>query len=425
MGECKTMKKIFTSKIITINNNSISFMNKKSFNEIKYVLIPKKYVKKHRDVLKNGVYITTDDVNELYDKEGIYDNSIVYDKGFYDHMIFKKPDKYVICVPYHLQNKYKNNEKVVISQIDEDEIYLNGNFVGKLNSRRNLKRHFMDMVRLNSVLNDELAELYFYAFMGAFFNKNLIYSGTSHMDLRFNVSIIQQSRTGKSRLNKVLKDVSDNIGIKCATVTSYTTAGLIGTIDTNAIEHNSKYENLGLSKENTPIFKEKRDGTLEEIHWKDPVIIGDMGNYDILIFDELRTLLNPTKQNEDILLTMQPALDYPPLVRKKLRHEEEIKYENPVTLIGTTFPFGSFDKTLSQQGFLQRTFLFIRNLDINHHKKLQRLKEQLKNKKIKKVYNILLNDFKQKLSIYSRERKQLTIDGEAKNYIEEVSNVFF
>ena len=53
------------------------------------------------------------------------------------------------------------------------------------------------MMSLNSVHNEEVAEIYFHSFMGGYLRDITIIDGISGKDLRISLTFIQNSRTGK------------------------------------------------------------------------------------------------------------------------------------------------------------------------------------------------------------------------------------
>jgi len=247
-----------------------------------------------------------------------------------------------------------------------------------------------------SVGNEPLYPLYFYNLIGSFFKNSIITFGITNKDLRINPVWIQTSRSGKGQLNKVQKKLADDIGMSCVIVTDITSdASLLGTIDTTAHDFNTKH---GLTPENPT--KTEKGKTYE---FKDPIIKGDLGNYDIVIIDEGKLLVQV--QSEKILTTLQPALDYPGLVRKKMAFDEPIEYECKASIIVTTIEFDEMDKKLIDQGFFMRTIPIIRKLTVEQIRSMKmrlldcfNTKTQTDSKKYRKVFSDIMSQ-------YDRERE--------------------
>lgn len=279
-----------------------------------------------------------------------------------------------------------------------------------------LKQLFIEMAALNSVDNEKPAELYFYSLMGAYLKNVKIAHGISKKDLRFSITWLQTARTGKGRLNNTIIRVGNEIGVKCCLVTEYTTAGIIGTLDRDAILHNEKYAPYGLSEHQPEIIVDIK-GKERTIRWRDPIIKGDAGNYDIIIFDELKQLLLPSRENEQIMLSLQPALDSPPHIRKKMSSRHPVEYSNPLTIIGTTFPFKSVSKIVSTSGYLQRTYFFVRKLSDEEVEAMLVKQSEIMNKGIDEEFNKKLELFKRKLSSIDRSEKVISVTEQAKKQL--------
>jgi len=220
-----------------------------------------------------------------------------------------------------------------------------------------LRELFRHLVSLNSVDNDKVAELYFHALLGAMLkNVRIIKGGSSFIDLRIPIVWIQNSRTGKGALNKTLHSIAGKLGLNVTTTTEVTTAGMVGKIDDKAEEYNTKY---GLSPE-IPFVEIKN----KMYEYRDPVVRGDLGNYDIIIIDEAKILLEPTKYTEQLLTVLQPVMDSPGWVRKKLSSRYAVEYGCSPTIIATTYFFNSIKDVIANQGFFQRVAFYIRDLDV-------------------------------------------------------------
>jgi hypothetical protein len=287
-----------------------------------------------------------------------------------------------------------------------------------------LRQLFMELLALNSADNEDAAEMYFHSYLGAYLNKVKITDGISNKDLRVSTVWVQTARSGKGRMNKAFKRICDETDVQCQIITQYTEAGLIGTIDEEAVKHNDKYAGEGLCESNPEIITKDQKGNDKTVQWRDPVIRGDAGNYDILIFDEMQILLEPKKENQEILLTLQPALDCPPYVRKKLRSKYPIEYSNPITIIGTTYPFMSIPKILATGGFLQRTFIFFRKLTLDEVKAMKNAQQKLFDPNVPKIFEQKLEIFKKRMEKIGRGERTLVVEPAARLELLHVGEYF-
>lgn len=283
---------------------------------------------------------------------------------------------------------------------------------------------FTEMIGLNSVKNEEAATIYFHVFMGAYLKAVKITDGISNKDLRTSFCWIQTARTGKGRVNKVFKKICDECGVTCQIITQYTEAGLIGTIDEDAVKFNEKYISEGLCEASPTITVKDKSGADRIIMWRDPVIKGDAGNYDILIFDEMQILLQPKKENQEILLTLQPALDCPPYVRKKLRSKYPIEYSNPVSIIGTTYPFTSIPNIIATSGFLQRMFVYVRRLSMEEVKEMKSSQKDLMRPEVQQQFEKKLKVFKKRLALIPTGQRMLAVESDAREELTKIGTHF-
>src|SRR3990167_2652958 len=206
--------------------------------------------------------------------------------------------------------------------------------------QRILRNDFVDIASYISINNEHPAAIYFYVLMGIWFKNAKIVSSANGKDLRIHFTWVQTSRTGKGEMNKLMENICEKVGITCTKVTQYNTAGLIGTINESNIKYN---ETHNLTPEYPQIIKTNKAGIEKEYCYKDPVIIGDVGKNEIIIFDEFKILLEPSKDNQEIMLILQPVLDSPPKVYKKMKYDIPVEYSNPVSIVGTTYPFDSIN----------------------------------------------------------------------------------
>ena len=280
------------------------------------------------------------------------------------------------------------------------------------------------MISLNSVCNEEIIILYFFNLMGIWLKRVVINKGVTDQDLRIPISIFQTSRSGKGMINKVYEIVCKELGILCKTVTKFTPEGLIGTIDYENFKYNQQYLQYGLSKENPEIDNPKKGKNQpDKVYWRNPIIFGDFGNYEILIFDEYKKLLNP--RYEDLLLDLQPALDYPPHISVKYKHPVPIEYSNSITIVGTGIVFKELNNVLAELGFLQRSSVIIKSLSLEEIQKMRDEELKLQQKDVKKEFNSKLKIFKERLLNISREKKVLFLNKGSGDKLKKISDELF
>jgi len=185
----------------------------------------------------------------------------------------------------------------------------------------------------------------FYVIMSQYFKKAKIVWGSERRNLRMCSFWISPSRTGKGQLTKLLKMVAEQLDISVIEETDITDAGLLGTIDEKAIDYNYKNK----LKEDNP-------------NYKNPVIYGDLFNYDIIIFKECKKLLIPTQHTQMFLSILQEALDEPGVVRKKLGNQYPIEGIVTSSIYATTYYMPEIEKTLVEQGFFMRVPIYCKTL---------------------------------------------------------------
>jgi len=224
-----------------------------------------------------------------------------------------------------------------------------------------MMQRFFSFARRKSKLNDLMINLYFHAIMGAYLKNYTVTKVGGVTDLRVPLVWFQNSRTGKSQLNKVAVDVCNRIGVKVAVETEFTAAGMIGSHDNKKHDFNIK-NNLhpGESHE-----KQGKNGDMKVIKYSDPIIYGDLKNFELVIIDEGKILFNPGKHTENFLSVIQPALDYPGKVRKKLSAEQPVEYDCDCTLITTSVPAESVTTDLLLQGFFPRCLFYSREISVD------------------------------------------------------------
>lgn len=193
----------------------------------------------------------------------------------------------------------------------------------------------------------------FYFFCGQFFKNCGIKFGAEVKDLRYSYVEIGDSRTGKGQRIKTIKDIANNLTnrynhtLRWTKCTEFTTAGLVGTIDRNAMEYNTK-NNLHPDSDK----------------YKEPIIYGDLFNYDMIFFEEAKSLLEASPYTTQLLTILQEALDTPGdfpgsatpgyNIRKKLGADLSIQYNCRASIYATTYYLKEVSPVLFEQGFFQR-----------------------------------------------------------------------
>jgi len=229
-----------------------------------------------------------------------------------------------------------------------------------------LLNKFLETGRMKTVNNDFMLQLYFHSMMGAYLKRYSVAKTAGYTDMRIPLIWIQNSGSGKSQMNKYTIDVSNRIGVKATEVTYFSEAGLIGTYDRKSHEFNTSNN---LSKIDNP---QNEKGKV----YKDPVVKGDLFYYDMVFIDEGKILFQKNSHAENILSILQPALDYPGRVRKKLAGLEPVEYDCDSTLIISTVPFKELNPELMLQGFFPRCLFYQKNIGITE--RLKNIKEMTK-----------------------------------------------
>ena len=283
-----------------------------------------------------------------------------------------------------------------------------------------LRNLFIELTsKLNSVHNELPAELYFHALMGAWLkNIRILRAGFIRGDLRTSILWVQQSRSGKGVLNKVLTDICEKLGVTVVTETEITTAGLIGYPDEEA----QKYNLLHNLTEEDPV-KEGKNGA--SYVWQDPMVKGDLGDYEIIIIDEAKVLLEPTKFTEQLLTVLQPVLDSPGWVRKKLRSKIAVEYQCSPTIIATTYYFESMQGVIANQGFFQRVAFYKRDLSSKEILEMRDKQAQNANDEATKEYKIKLKKFISMMQQISRDEQIIKLSNGANKCLKKLRYKYF
>lgn len=203
---------------------------------------------------------------------------------------------------------------------------------------KELRDEYVKLASSKSVYNEWLNEILFFSAIGALMHKNdiEIHRGKS-LDTRIHPFYIQDSRTGKGISTKIMQKFAENMGLTTTIESQFTDAGLTGTIKGDVMENNYKKGYLP-----------------QDPNYIDPLVVGDLGLYDILIFEEGVKMVKPEGHSEGRLEIFQGVMDTPGRIRKKLSSEGELNYECNATLVGTTYPLEEFRETVLRQGIFQR-----------------------------------------------------------------------
>jgi len=176
-------------------------------------------------------------------------------------------------------------------------------------------------------------------------NQKVIKHGIE-IDGRFNFFLVQSSGSGKSTALKFVIDVADYVGLDFESITDWSDAALIGTIE-------SKDDEAGKKK-------------YEQIK-------GILDGVDILHIDEASLLFSPSKYNQSTLSYLQLALN--PIgspsnrIRKKLRAGEFIDFHPHLSLFLTSYNPTKVGELVTTRGILQRMAVYVRFLSMEERLK--------------------------------------------------------
>lgn len=308
---------------------------------------------------------------------------------------------------------------------------LGDTIISKSQMLKNPKKRFWYLLQtfykaglMKSKDNNPMIRLYFHAIMGAYLKNYTVITGVGTTDMRTPIIWIQDSSTGKSQLNKFGVDVALKLALKATETTEFTTAGMIGTTDSGSTEYNRRYGLTyeGQSKE----IKTKYGSNL--VTYQPPIIFGDMKEFDIIFVDEGKILFQTGAHTENILSVLQPALDYPGIVRKKLAAKEPIEYESSCTLVISTIEFSGLNGELMLQGFFPRCLFWLRKIGFFQYAKMhEKICESVfdENK-----YKQLITDFSESLINHptepvSRERHKIMMGEENLEKVSSTVNQWF
>lgn len=248
----------------------------------------------------------------------------------------------------------------------------------------------------------------FYVVMSQYFKNIKINFGGELRSLRFSFFHISSTRTGKGQLCKAAEMVAKELGISTATETDLTDAGLLGSIDEKAIDYN---------------YKNKKEPGDEG--YKDPIIYGDLFNYDIIFFKEVKKLLVPTSNTAMMLSIFQEALDEPGYIRKKLKCKFPIEGEVTSSIVATTYYMPEIEKTLLEQGFFMRVPLYCRTFTIDEIKGLRDGVVDLFRETSRKVVERDIKEYCKEIKEIKNSGYNLFLDDSAVGKLKDLNNHFY
>lgn len=313
---------------------------------------------------------------------------------------------------------------------DTSEVWIGDKDISKEEAMHDVSKRFFYLLqtffktaRMTSKGNDFMIRLYFHAIMGAYLKEYTVTKVAGVSDLRIPIIWIQNSSSGKSQLNKCALDVCRKIGVKAIEETSFTEAGMIGQFDRSKHDFNIKNN---LHPGDTTVVN-KKDGSSRTISYAPPVIYGDLYHYDLIFVDEGKILFQKTRYTESFLSVLQPAMDYPGKVRKKLAAEEPIEYDCTCTLVVSTTEWGNVGYDVMSQGFFPRCLFYMKNLSISEY--LDNVDGLYRNKFDDIKYRNFMTDFADVIEKHpipvTRERKRIFVDSELMPLIHDTVRSWF
>jgi len=279
-----------------------------------------------------------------------------------------------------------------------------------------IRQKWEKVVETYSIKNDIASRFFFHTLLGAFFRKKHIQWGGGSKDLRIHPFWFQSSRTGKDQMAKVLVQVARALGLKVTYMTDFTgDAALLGYFDSDIHNQNKKY---GLTPDN-PMCKIKGG---REVVYQDPVVRGDLFWQDIIIFSEAKLLFQ--SNSEKLLSVLQPALDNFGFVYKKMKYDEPIDYPCNASLVMMSIPVEEMKKSIVDQGFFQRTGLYIRRMSIDEIQEMRNeAREKLRNVTVEERDH-RVNDLVEALNKYDRSEDIIRISDKAANQLQKIQDMF-
>jgi len=283
--------------------------------------------------------------------------------------------------------------------------------IRKIEEKKSIKQAYIDIVRMGvaDFGSDIPIIMSLYVLLSQLFKKSRIVFGGTEKTLRLHFFWIQNMRSGKGETIKPMKDLCNLLGITWTKITTLTDAGLIGTIDQDVKKRN---------------IEKKKD--VGDEGYISPIIKGDLGNFDIIFFEESKKIVSRSVMTEDLLLILQEALDDPGKVRKKLAHKEAVEYECHASLFATTYFIKEIDTILLDQGFFQRILIYLKDMTLSENRNLRSDIIELYKSLPKTIeeYHFRLKLLADRLNSYNREKVLLTLDDGAIKTLHEYNKQF-
>lgn len=210
-----------------------------------------------------------------------------------------------------------------------------------MTSFSDIKDEYVKLSMSRALMNRKSSLGLFYVLMGSLLHQcGMQVKQSNFMDLRLHLMLFQPSRTGKQVALDFMEYMADLLGLLKVQEVQITDAGLVGNIDETTYKANKS------SGRNNP----------EDPEYRNPIILGDFGLYNIVSFPEAKILFkDDNKFTKDLLDIIQMVCDTNGLVRKKRTYEVPLEYQSRTSLIGTTyFLEDEFGKVLTRQGIFQR-----------------------------------------------------------------------
>jgi len=206
----------------------------------------------------------------------------------------------------------------------------------EIQDANSFKNEYKRIAGKRSLYNTVINETMFLVLAGAVMHSQGIFVETqSRKDLRIHVLLVQPSRTGKGVSLKILEQASKMCDLTYADEVVLTDAGLVGQINPTADEQNKK---KGLEP--------------DDEGWQDPVIIGDLGIYDIISFSEGKQMIKLSTHSMIKLEILQSVMDTPGLLRKRLANGE-ISYTSNASIVSVTYFLDDFERIFLEQGIFK------------------------------------------------------------------------
>jgi hypothetical protein len=211
-----------------------------------------------------------------------------------------------------------------------------------------LRSDFIKLSSSQSIMNDPINGSMFLTLVGSLCHKRgITVERYGEKDLRIHQLIMQDSRTGKGESLKILRKAARYCGLLYTDEVVFTDAGLVGYVDSTVVQTNKK---KGLTE--------------DDDDWMNPVVVGDLGIYDIIAFPEGKQMIKTGAYTENLLELLQLAMDTPGHIKKKLLMDEAVEFDSNASFIATTYYTQEFEQVFLEQGIFQRMLVTVRDYDM-------------------------------------------------------------